>query len=259
MIPILMYHRINDVPHGRDPYYGMSMSPERFDLQMRYLAEHKYRVLTLENVLHYTRAREMPPEKSIALTFDDGYQDNYDFAWPILKKYGFTATIFLVAERIGKTNDWDASAGIPFDQLMPLDCVREMIKGGIDFGSHTLSHSALTRVSEEEAWRQIHVSRQVLMDQLEAPVNFFSYPYDLVNRQVHRLASQSGYNGACGTSSMPYDLFNMWRIEVLGHDSIATFRKKVAGFHYLLMWFRDRTALGNSLLRLKQKFKNFQM
>ena len=252
MIPILMYHRVADILPEKDLYRGMSMSPEKFDAQMRYLSENGYRAASLSEVLQDQRSGTSSRRKSVVITFDDGYLDNYETAWPILKKYGLTATIFLVADRIGKNNDWDQHAEDPSTRLMKLSEIHEMKQGGIEFGSHTLSHAALTRVDKSEAWRQIHDSRLVLTESIGMPIRFFSYPYDLVDGEVLDMVVKSGYDGACGTSSLPYGPFNLWRTECFGYDSMTTFKMKISGLYNHLVWLRDRTAIGGFLRALKR-------
>lgn len=257
MIPILMYHRVNNTPPDRDIFYGMSIAPHKFEKQIRFLAENDFRSLTMSEVLQYHLSGNEPRGRCVAITFDDGYEDNFDTAWPILKKYGFTATIFLVADRIGKSNDWDRHNDDVSARIMKLSCIRDMKNGGVEFGSHTLTHVPLTRVSEDEARRQIYDSRQVLMNYLGTYVDVFSYPYDLVNQSIAHLVEGSGYKGACGTSILPHSVYNLWRMEVLGHDTMGLFRLKALGYYYLFMWLRDQTLPGRAYRKLKQTTRGY--
>ncbi|MDH3637401.1 MAG: polysaccharide deacetylase family protein [Gammaproteobacteria bacterium] len=256
MIPILMYHRIDNISPDQDLYPGMTMSPIRFEAQMRFLVEHNFNCISLTEVLRCHRGEMPNPQRPIAITFDDGYRDNYENAWPVLKKYGFTATIFLVANQIGKTNNWDRIGGQSAPALMSIDNILEMKKSGVEFGSHTLTHASLTDLSDEEARRQISESRQVLEAHLDGPVPFFSYPYDRLNGTIQKMVAESGYLGACGTSSLAHGPYNMWRVECLGFDSMALFRMKAAGLYNRWMWFRDRTTVGKIAHRIKVRSRN---
>lgn len=256
MIPILMYHRVEDIAPGSDLYPGMTMSARLFDAQMAHLAQGGFRCLSLGEVLRCDRGEMEAPPRAVSITFDDGYLDNYTNAWPILEKYGFSATIFLVAEKIGTANDWDSSDAPP--PLMSTGEILEMRRAGIEFGSHTLSHASLTSVSDDEMRRQISVSRKRLEDELGESVQFFSYPYDQVDAEVASMVAESGYAGACGTSSLDYGPFNLWRIECLGTDSMAQFRRKASGAYYRWMHLRDRTPAGRFALGLKQAGKRLR-
>lgn len=256
MIPILMYHRIEDIAPGSDLYPGMTMSPALFDAQMAHLAEEGFRCLSLGEVLRCVGGEMEAPPRAVSITFDDGYLDNYRNAWPILEKYGFSATIFLVAEKIGTANDWDKSDAPP--PLMSIGEILEMRRAGIEFGSHTLSHVSLTSISDDEAQRQVFASRQRLEQELGESVQFFSYPYDQLDAEVASMVAESGYAGACGTSSVDYGPYNLWRVECFGTDSMAQFGRKASGAYYRWMHLRDRTPAGRLARGLKKAGKRLR-
>jgi peptidoglycan/xylan/chitin deacetylase (PgdA/CDA1 family) len=245
-----MYHRIDEILSAEDSYYGLTTTPAEFEAQMGYLAQRGFEALSLNDVLRCERRQIQPPRRPIAITFDDGYLDNYFKAWPILQKYSFTATIFLVAERIGQANDWDHEVSGNW-RLMSVEQIREMQQRGIAFGSHTLTHVSLVDLDPDEAFRQIHNSKQLLESLLEHPIEFFSYPYDRLNATVMEMVAQSGYAGACGASTLPFNPYNMWRNECLGTDSMTQFRLKSSGLYNHLMWLRDQTIVGQIGLKLK--------
>lgn len=246
-----MYHRVADTPHRNDPY-GLCMPPDRFEAQMKALKQAGYRCLSLSEVLACYQGQMRPPRRAFAITFDDGYEDNFQTAWPVLRACGFTATIFLVVERLGRMTDWPGQDGPYAAPLMTLEQARQMQAGGITMGSHTLTHASLVDIPPQEARRQIARSRQVLAERLGQPVHFFSYPYDRLNPDIIEMVGDSGYLGACGNSALPPGPFNMWRVECQRTDSMFLFRLKVSGLYHRFLHLRDQTHFGQMARKIKR-------
>ncbi|MHB8984177.1 MAG: polysaccharide deacetylase family protein, partial [Carboxydocellales bacterium] len=139
-------------------------------------------------------------EKSVVITFDDGYRDNFYWARPILLKYGFRATIFLVSDRVGKTNTWDQAQGLPRLELLNTEEIRTMVMEGFQFGAHSRTHTRLTDLSADKAKDQIAGSKSYLEKTLGAPINYFCYPYGRYNKQIVDLVRKSGYTAALTTA-----------------------------------------------------------
>lgn len=250
-IPILMYHRVAEITPEEEIYPGMTMPPAQFEDQMRYLAQQGYTTLTMNEVLQVHLGQLRGPKKAVAITFDDGYQDNFEVAWPILKRYGLSATFFVVVGQLGKNNNWNLPRpGISAPPLMTVEEARQMLAEGATFGSHTLEHVALPDLPQGEAKRQIQESRQLLGELLGSPAAFFSYPYDRVTPEVARMVEESGYKGACGPSALPEGRFNLWRIECFSYDSRALFRLKVSGYYHLFQWLRHQSGFAKWLRKL---------
>ncbi|MBP2635128.1 MAG: icaB [Firmicutes bacterium] len=195
-IPVLNYHKIDNY------YHALSIPPEEFEEQMAYLAENGFTTITPDQLMAYLNYDKALPEKPILITFDDGYSDNYTNAYPIMKKYGFTATIFLVTSKIGQE-----------ENFMTWDQVRTMQKDGFVFGSHTVTHAALTKVSHEQAMAELINSRKELEQQLGVKSRFFAYPTGAYNIQSEEMVKQAGYRaaftiryGQAGVESNPYAL-----------------------------------------------------
>lgn len=195
-IPILNYHKIDYLNHA------LSISPQEFEEQMAYLHDNGYHTITPDQLMNYLNRGKKLPAKPIMITFDDGYLDNYMNAYPILKKYGFTATIFLVTNLVGNDN-----------RFMSWDQVREMQRAGIVFGSHTVNHAVLTKLSPEDAIQELKGSRQVMQKELGEAPRYFAYPTGAYNLQIEELVRQTGYAaaftiryGQAGVSSDPYAL-----------------------------------------------------
>ena len=222
-VPVLMYHSINrGGEHSR-----LVVAPESFQRQMRFLREQHYRVLALEDYVRLMKQGEKPARKSVVITFDDGYADNYFNAYPVLKRCGFPATIFAVPQWVGTKDmaDWRQ--------------LEEMISGGITIGSHGLSHCELTNIAPEEAEREIVRSKRELEERLGVPVNYFCYPCGFLNPALKQMVIKAGYRGACATRPGKHgvrnDIFAIRRIRISrSADNLFIFRAQVSGYYNLL-------------------------
>ncbi|WP_373323038.1 polysaccharide deacetylase family protein [Desulforamulus aquiferis] len=225
-IPILMYHKVN--PDPRTGGLGLRVPPDKFDWQMRYLKENGYEAISLADVMdHFEKGKHLP-DKPVVITFDDGYKDNYDFAYPIMKKYGFTGTIFVVSRSIGNTNFYDVEKKLqPENKIMGWKEIRELDQAGFVIGAHTVDHPHLAKVSMEAARYQIEESKRALEHGLQKPVDFFCYPYGSHNDTVANLVKEAGYRAAVttqlGLAKLDADPFKTPRIRVTGHYSKEKF------------------------------------
>lgn len=225
-VPVLMYHKVNSNPLTGG--LGIRVAPVRFERQMRYLANNGYHTVSLTDLVAFLEKNEVLPSRPVVITFDDGYLDNYQHAFPVLKKYGFTATIFVVVNYVGKTNDFDVQTGLqPVNQLAGWKELKQMADYGIVIGSHTMDHPFLTRLSPSKARYQIEKSKSVLEKRLGRPVEVFSYPYGSHNNRLVQMVKESGYLAAVTTdqglvtrSSNPYVLK---RIRILGTYDMQKF------------------------------------
>jgi peptidoglycan/xylan/chitin deacetylase (PgdA/CDA1 family) len=192
-LPILMYHKVDEIPCGTK-HVGNYVLPEQFDAQLTAISRWGYVPITIEDWLDIRAGRQKPPRRPIALTFDDGYRSNYDIAWPLLRRHGMTATVFLVADLIGKTNCWDV--GQQQEPLLGPSEIAAMQAGGIRFGSHTCTHRSLIDMQPSEAFLELRCSRGMLSALLGRPVVTLAYPYNKQNSTVRTLARQAGYQAA---------------------------------------------------------------
>ena len=132
-VPILMYHYVNDEEPLRSK---LGVSVAGFEKQMRFLKEHRYNVVTLNELVDLLRGKKKIPLNTVAITFDDGYLDNYTNAYPILKKLKLPAAIFVVVNRVGKR--------LGNDEYMTWQQIHEMADSGlITIGSHSMNHPNL--------------------------------------------------------------------------------------------------------------------
>lgn len=225
-VPILMYHKVN--PNPTTGGLGLRVTPGSFERQMRYLDKNGFQTISLEHVMsHYTERKPLPP-RPIVITFDDGYEDNYRYAFPILKRYNMIATIFVVADTIGGINEFDYKSGHqPMNKMATWDQLKEMAAYGISIESHTVTHPHMAEVSLEQARQELVESKEILEKGLGRPVNYFCYPYGSYNQDVAKLVEESGYKAAVttvqGLATPDSDPYTLKRIRVLGHYSQREF------------------------------------
>jgi peptidoglycan/xylan/chitin deacetylase (PgdA/CDA1 family) len=194
---VLMYHNIGTPPKGTG-MRGLYVTPRMFCFQMWYLRFAGFRVVSLGEILDFARGNK-PVGKMVAITFDDGYQDFYDNAWPVLKKYGYPSAVFLVSGLIGGENIWDSDTLRVRKRLMDNNLIHELRENRVTFGSHTKSHPFLTRLSVEELADEISGSKSDLEAKLSVPVEFFCYPYGDRNGNVEETVKAAGYHAAFTT------------------------------------------------------------
>ena len=210
IVPILMYHHIAETD-STSQYF---VSPSNFELQIKSLKEWGYTSISLSRLaqaLEY--GAELPP-RPVILTFDDGYMDVYENAFPIMQKYGFTGVNYIIVQQL------------KIGGFQHLEQLKEMLSAGWEVGSHTYSHSDL-RKAGVNLTEEITDSKETLETLLEAPVRTFSFPYGTTTKYVKRLVREAGYETAVGLGGsfkhVPKNLYYLSRIEVQGGFNLAQF------------------------------------
>ena len=216
-VPILMYHRIaTDGPVALERY---RVSPDLFALQMTALHRAGYHTISLRDWVSAMERREPLAGKPAIITFDDGYRDFLLAAEPALRAHGFSATVFLVAERIGGSADWDSGYG-ETAPLLSWDEVRALQETGIEFGCHSSVHRAMTGMHLKELAGDTVRARAILEEGLAAPVTTLAYPHGAVNDFVRGVIANLGFRAAVscepGISRFGDDLLRLRRLEIPG-------------------------------------------
>lgn len=228
-IPILMYHVI-DAPHN-DAEAPFCSRPVQFRSHLQYLKDTGYTVLTLSEVLDCMAGGNINNQKMAAITFDDGVACSYENAYPILKEFGYAASMFMISGLVDGFNDWGREYGYPKRRMLNGAELRMLHAGGMDIGSHTVSHAKLGVASFAKMKDETLRSKQSLEDVLGSPVNHFAYPYGSVNKLARQAVIDAGYLGACSTLSGKNDTrddpFMMRRIDIRGDDSLLKFALKL--------------------------------
>jgi len=182
-VVVLMYHSIGD----GDLFF--TVKREEFERQMQYLKEEEFNVVSLRKLEEYLENRSIPP-KTVVITFDDGYKDNFLNAYPVLKKYNLPATIFVATGEVGKSKNL---RGCEFEMLSESDIKELDNLGLISIEPHTVNHLKLAKLSEEEVDYQIGESKKALESILEKTCQYFAYPCGSYNDTVLSVARKFGF------------------------------------------------------------------
>jgi len=193
-LSVLMYHQVGMFESPRR-HRACYCDVRRFRQQMSYLKRFGYRVLDLEEALQALFGDGILPPRSVVLTFDDGYRNFREHAFPILLHFGFPATVYLVSGLLGGRAEW-LDVENPKPSLMTPEEIRELHREGVRFGSHGITHSRLSCIGPEAAREEIFASRQTLEDLLGEAVEHFCYPYGDYDDDVRRLVHDAGYRSA---------------------------------------------------------------
>ena len=216
-LPILFYHNI-----GNNDYRSFS-TIEEFEYQMSYMHKHQFKGVDCDNL--------DKDKANFGITFDDGYEDNLINALPILKKYNFTATCFVVPNLIGKTNSWD----IKQFKLMDKKQIQDWLDAGMNIGSHSLNHTNLTKISNNDVIIEIENSKKILEDMFGVKINNFCYPFGKFNKFTANVVEERGYLRAFTTNRGLYKTpnFEIKRVPIT---------KGISKFKF---WLKTRTIYEN--------------
>ena len=227
MAPVLMYHHVTE----GEVASKLEVSKKTFTMQMSYLKSHGFQVVAPDELVHSVQSGQRP-EKQIVLTFDDGYQDNYTQAAPILESFGFRGIFFIVTDWIGKPG-W-----------MTWEQVRDLQRRGHTIGAHSVTHRFLTAMSLAEAKDEIYNSKKLIEERLGQSIHFFCYPAGRFNTAIENLVQQAGcraaFTNAPGWAFSNRDVFALKRIRISdNYNTPLQFGWRLSGYFLL---FRERTA-----------------
>ncbi len=207
-VPILVYHSVRP-KYQNEPsfidYYDIT--PELLETQLKYFKDFHYTIISFADMVAAIKGTKLLPKKSIVLTFDDGWENQYTYAFPILKKYHATATFFIF------TNAIDHLHFLTWNQI------KTMRNAGMTIGAHTKSHPYLFEITSSNVLREeIIGSKKVLEAGLGEPIRFFAYPFGYYNDQIIKIVKEAGFEAARSTKRGAYhaekDLFRLRSIEV---------------------------------------------
>lgn len=227
-VPILCYHRF-----GNGCSSPLCVPTDIFERQMKYLKDNGYHVIHPKQLLAFLHLREPLPKKSVMITIDDGYRSAYEYAYPILKKYGYPATLFIYTHYVGLSKQ-----AITWEQL------RELKSDGFTIGSHTIEHSDLSKQDEDESKeaylkrlrREIEKSKQIIDRKLNQDTFFFAYPFGRTNYSAMLMTQKAGYRLAVtvdrGGNAFFENPFLLHRDQILKRD-MKTFKRRLKTFQRL--------------------------
>ncbi|OAF15435.1 hypothetical protein AYJ54_39330 [Bradyrhizobium centrolobii] len=224
LVPVLMYHRIaTDGPEGLARY---RVNPDTFAEQMLWLRRNGYHTINSEQLAWFV-ANDYPFEgRPLLITFDDGYEDFAEQAWPILKANDLSAEVFIVTDLVGGRAEWDQSFGTPA-RLMDVDRIVALAGEGAMFGSHLARHPRSDRLSSSELAEELLRSRIQLETWLERPTTSLAAPFGCTDQRLRILAAECGYKAVFNTADraaeLQDDLLDLPRIEVRGDRNLEAF------------------------------------
>ncbi len=225
-VPILMYHAVRDERNDT-----LSVSPENFSRQMAFLRKSGYSVISLGTLVEEIKKGNTFISKTVVITFDDGYEDNYVNAFPVLAKYNMPAIIFLITGYI------DGQGYLNRDQILL------MSKNNVEFGGHTRNDIYLP--SEKNLlclWDEIAGSKEDIEKVTGEETEYFCYPVGGFNDEIKETVKKAGYKGACATNrgfdKPNRDVYELNRIKITNSDMNKPFhfRAKLSGFYNIFRW-----------------------
>ena len=224
-VPILMYHYISVPPPGSDRYrLALSVTPANFDAQMAFLKQAGYHAVTLYDLYAYLAQGQALPDKPVILTFDDGYVDALTQAMPILHKYGFVGTFFVLT---GPADGGGAGEHLTWEQIAAMSAT------GMDIELHSREHFDLRNRPNDFLVHQIAGGKESLEAHINLPVRWFAYPSGRYDAAVVRVLKSDGLWGAVttkdGRTHTASGFFDLQRVRISGSYTLDTFIKVVTG------------------------------
>jgi len=195
-VPILTYHNVSERPQGVS-HPGLYLHPAQFRRHLAILRLRGYRGVSIEQALPYLRGEKR--DKVAVISFDDGYCDNLQYALPLLREFGFSASCYLVADRIGSYNEWDAELLRVRKPLMTLAEIKTWLAAGMHVGSHTCTHPHLSVLAPAQKRSEIADSKAKLESLLGIGIEHLCYPYGDYDDDCVAAARESGYQTAVTT------------------------------------------------------------
>ncbi|MGC8555080.1 MAG: polysaccharide deacetylase family protein [Candidatus Acidulodesulfobacterium sp.] len=229
-IPVLYYHKI-DYPKKDAVFKGLYVTPKQFKRQVSFLKFLGYETINPKEILSFIKGHKISVKKPILITFDDGYENNYLNAYPILKSAGFTSMIFMSSGFVGKKNAVSDEREKVRENFLNKTEIKEMFKSGFFIGSHGINHYYLDRLEDGVMIGELIASKAYLENITGSAVDFFSYPFGSYNANVMRAVKNAGYTAAFTTVNGKIESgdnsYELKRIAVNGYNSIFNFIFKI--------------------------------
>lgn len=236
---ILTYHHIADCPFGQEDHRGLYVPPSLFRQQLAWLKSAGYQSVNLDTIVAGLRGDKPLPTRWVCITFDDGFRNNYLEALPALQEHGYSATVFLITDRVNRRPQTGA-----WDDYLSHDEVQHMRNAGIQFGSHTHTHPRLTKLSSEDALVELETSRDILQNDFGIQPEWFCYPYGNFSPRIADLVKKAGYNAALSTIRdnriKPDQLYWLPRVMVMNDTTPQRLRYMLSTTYHLVHAWKNR-------------------
>jgi peptidoglycan/xylan/chitin deacetylase (PgdA/CDA1 family) len=248
-VPILLYHSVACTSAPR--FKKWTIHPEAFAAHMQYLYEQHYTPLTVTHWMRLMDQHSRLPERPIVVSFDDGYADFLVNALPVLQRYGFEATLYVVTKYVGQNSAWLQGQGAGDRPILTWAQLAEVSASGIECGAHSHTHVQLDTVPPPEAREEIMRSKRELEQRLIQPVETFAYPHGYYNALVRTLVQEAGFTSACAVkhalSTVDDDRYALSRIIIAADTSVERFAD--LGLAEACAWHRLKASLDHRLAR----------
>ncbi|WP_446899877.1 polysaccharide deacetylase family protein [Clostridium sp. LBM24168] len=219
-VPVLMYHSI-----GYEEGNELRIPKDKFENHMEYLKNDGYTTLTMNEFYNFVVKNKPVPRKSVLITFDDGYEDNYKNAYPVLKKFGFNATIFIITSTVNKDSSYLNSSQL-----------KEMSKNGIDIEGHTVNHDDLSKLDYNAQLKTLKDSKNFLEKVLNEEVSYTAYPFGHWNSSTIKAAETAGYKLAFTTESgwanKNQGIYKLHRVYMSNNHDMNEFQRRLTNSNY---------------------------
>jgi len=236
-ISVLVYHSVdlNNAFH--------TVHPKEFEKQMEYLRKN-YSVVSLDDMVDFVKGRKNLPEKAVAVTFDDGFYDNYSNVYPYFRKYKLPAAIFLITGYCGRETCLD---DVPL-KMLSWNEIREMSQNDIGIGAHTITHPNLQETNLEEAKKEILGSKEEIEKKTGENVYYFAYPFDRYRNEIIDLVRISGFKGAFDGNGSIRKGANPFLLNRISIDSSITFMMFKTRLTRAVDWYRKTEQIAKTML-----------
>ena len=226
--PILTYHNIS---YEKGAFYLNNVRPESFAWQMKFLKKHGYFVINFYDFVKGLKKGRAFARNTVVIQFDDGYADNYTDAFPVLKRYRFPATVFIVSDKVGTPG------------FLTWDQVKEMDTHNFTAGAHTRHHVYLPDVPLDVARDEIVGSKKMIEEHVGHPIDYFAYPSGGFNEEIEGIVEEAGFKAAVttnrGEDRLNRDLFALKRIRIKDSDNALVLYAKLSGYYNLFRKNKD--------------------
>ena len=249
---ILLYHGVGPRTTRTDPGF-LRVRPDDFRAQLELLLGAGFTLVTVGEFVDRTGGRE-PPPGLVALSFDDGMEDNHSVALPILGEYGLCATVYVTTGLIGKPNPWmTPESGA---RMMTVDELRDLVGAGWEIGAHTVSHPDLSQLGFDACLDEMRRSREELERALDVSVQTFAYPACRYGPEAVAAARAAGFSAAVTCQGLgSWDPYELRRSLVSGKDSTRSVLLKVGGLYEPLFRSRPGRVVRASTRRVRERLR----
>jgi peptidoglycan/xylan/chitin deacetylase (PgdA/CDA1 family) len=253
---VLNYHRIGTIEECRESSEVVCIESSVFTEQMDYLLEKDFYFASLDEIVRHVKGELNLPKKTVAVTFDDGFQDNFKYAYQVLSERNIKATIFINTAFVGKTLPYrdtfwqpsSATKGGMLYKFLSWEEIEIMNGHGIEFEPHTHTHVNLTAVSELQAEEEISISKDIIEKRLGKIARHFSYPYGIYNDRIMKLVEKNGFDAAWAVANeniaKGLNLYNLPRKGTGGRNmTLNRFQVVISSYS---MWFWKLRSLAST-------------